>query len=106
MESEILMKMHRRLVTDFLNVLILLRLRNGSLSGYDVVSYIHKRFNTPISSGIVYSCLYHLEKDELIKECGQKKSVYTLTEKGKETVKTLLDMRDKILGLVVDLFIN
>jgi len=35
-------------------------LRNGSLSGYDVISYIHNKFNLLVSSGTVYSLLYSL----------------------------------------------
>jgi len=104
LESEILMKMNRRVVTIFLDVLILLKLRNASLSGYDIISYVHKRFGMLISSGTVYSCLYHLERDGLIKgELVQRKRVYMLTEKGRETVKTILSMRDKILGLVLNI---
>jgi DNA-binding PadR family transcriptional regulator len=104
MESEILMEMHRRVITNFLDILLLLKLRNGSFSGYDIISYIHKRFDMLISSGTVYSCLYHLERDGLIKgELVQRKRVYTLTEKGSETAKTLLSMRDKILGLVLNI---
>jgi len=104
MESEILMKMNRRIVTNFLDVSILLKLRNGSFSGYDIISYIHKRFDMLISSGTVYSCLYHLERDGLIKgELVQRKRVYTLAEKGRETVKTILGMKDKILGLVLNI---
>ncbi|MDI6905200.1 MAG: PadR family transcriptional regulator [Candidatus Bathyarchaeia archaeon] len=107
MESETLMKLYRRIVVDFLDVLILLKLRNVSLSGYDIISYVHKRFNMLISSGTVYSCLYRLERDELIKgERGQRKRVYTLTQKGKKTIETLLNMKNKILGLIVDLFIG
>lgn len=104
LESEILMKMNRRVVTIFLDVLILLKLRNASLSGYDIISYVHKRFDMLISSGTVYSCLYQLERDGLIKgELVQRKRVYMLTEKGSETAKTLLSMRDKILGLVLNI---
>ena len=104
MESEILMKMNRRAVTNFLDVLILLKLRNSSFSGYDIISYIHKRFDMLISSGTVYSCLYHLERDGLIKgELVQRKRVYMLTENGRETVKTILGMKDKILGLVLNI---
>ena len=104
MESEILMKLSRRVVTNFLDVAILLKLRNGSFNGYDIISYIHKRFDMLISSGTVYSCLYHLERDGLIKgELVQRKRVYTLAEKGRETVKTILGMRDKILGLVLNI---
>lgn len=104
MESEILMKMNRRVVTIFLDVLILLKLRNGSFSGYDIISYIHKRFDTLISTGTVYSCLYHLEREGLIRgDCAQRKKMYVLSEKGSETAKTLLSMRDKILGLVLNI---
>ena len=107
MESEILMGMHRRVVTNFLDILLLVKLRNASLSGYDMISYIHKRFDMLISSGTVYSCLYHLERHGLIKgDLVQRKRVYMLTEKGRGTVKTILGMRDKILGLVVNIFIG
>jgi len=106
-ESEMLEKMHRRLAEDFLDMLILLKLSKGSLSGNDIISYIHKRFDMFVSAGTIYSCLFHLEKNELIRgELVNGKKVYTITEKGNENVKTLLTMRNKILGLVVDLFIN
>lgn len=99
--------MHRRIVKNFLDMLILLELRDSSLSGYDVISFIHKRFNVLVSSGTVYSCLYHLEREGLIRgEWAQRKRVYKLTEKGSRTVNTLLKMKDKILGLVVNLFIG
>jgi DNA-binding PadR family transcriptional regulator len=104
LESEILVKMNRRVVTIFLDTLILLKLRNAPLSGFDIVSYIHKRFAVPISTGTVYTCLYHLEREGLIKgDLTQRKKTYVLSEKGSETVKTLLSMRDKILGLVLNI---
>jgi len=106
-ESEILMKMHRRVVSNFLDFSILLKLRNGSLSDQDAISYIHKRFNVVISPGTIYSCLHHLENEELIQaKWDRKKKVYSLTERGEGTVKTLLSMRDKILGLVLNIFIG
>lgn len=105
MESESLMKTHRRFVMNFLDVLILLKLRNASLSGYDIISSIHKRFNMLISSGTVYSLLYRLERDGLIKgQSHSRKRMYTLTDKGRKTVNVLLGMRDKILRLVLDIF--
>jgi DNA-binding PadR family transcriptional regulator len=104
LESEILIKMNRRVITNFLDVLILLKLRNAPLSGYDILSYIHKRFNTLISTGTVYSCLYHLERDGLIKgDYVQRKKMYVLSKRGSETAKTLSSMRDKISGLVLNI---
>lgn len=105
MESEILMKMQRKFVMSFLDVFILLKLRNASLSGYDIISYIHKRFNMLISSGTVYSLLYRLERDRLIKgQSNLRKRTYTLTDKGRKAAKALSGMRDKILRLGLDIF--
>jgi DNA-binding PadR family transcriptional regulator len=86
--------MHRRIVKNFLDVLILMELLDNPLSGYDVISFIHKHFNVLLSSGTVYSCLYFLEREGLIRsEWIRRKRVYKLTEKGKQTVRTLLKMK-------------
>jgi len=107
LESEILNKAHRRIVQNFLDVVVLLELRKQPLSGYDVISFIHNKFGMLLSSGTVYSYLYSLERDGLIKgEYSQRKRVYTLTEHGKETAKAYLNAKDKILGLLLNLFIG
>jgi len=107
LESEILDKMHRRIVQNFLDVVILLELRKRSMSGYDVISFVHNKFGMLLSSGTVYSYLYSLERDGLIKgEYSQRKRVYTLTERGKETAKAYLNAKDKILGLLLNLFVG
>lgn len=109
MKSEVLMKMHKKIVTNFLDTLILLKLRNSSLGGPDIISYIHKRFHVAISAGTVYSHLYDLEREGLIKgnrENEQRKRIYTLTEKGTKTANTLSGMKDEILGAVSNIFVR
>jgi DNA-binding PadR family transcriptional regulator len=107
MESEILSKMHRKIVESFLDVLILLELKDDSLSSYDVISSIRKRFNVLLNSATVYTCLDDLEREGLItREGAQRRKVYMLTEKGNKTVKILLKRKKKILGLVMNLFIR
>ena len=106
-ESEILNEMHERIVKRFLDMVILMELRKHSMSGYNVISFVHNKFNMSVSSGTVYSCLYFLERNGLINGEGtQGKKVYTLTEQGKERVKAFLNSKDKILGLVLNLFIG
>jgi len=106
-ESEILTRMRRRIILNFLDLPILLKLKNGSLCDQDIVSYIPKRFNVLITPGTVYSCLHHLEEEELVKtKLDKKKKVYILTEKGEQRVRTLSSMRDKVLGLVLDIFLG
>lgn len=101
-------KMQRRIVKDFLDVFILIELQRRSLmGGSDFIRLIDSKFNTLLSSGIVHSCLYSLEREGLIEgKNAEKKKVYTLTEKGRETARRLFDMKHKILGLMLNLFIG
>jgi len=85
---------------DFLDVLILLKLNNGMLSDYEILSHIQRRFNVPITPGTVYSCLHHLEKNKLIREVHlAKKKAYALTSKGKKRQKFYLACAIRFWGL-------
>lgn len=81
---------YERLLREFMDVLFLAKMRNTAVSGYDMISYIHQRFNLMVSSGTVYSVLYSMERKGLIKsKTVNSKRVYTLTPKGEATVKTI-----------------
>jgi DNA-binding PadR family transcriptional regulator len=85
MEGKILKKIHERIIKNFMDIIIMTELRNGSLSGYDFISYIHNKFNLLVSSGTVYSLLYSLERNELIEGVWEeRKRVYKLTQKGEK----------------------
>lgn len=104
MEASVLKKMYRRLIKSFLDVLILAELRNGPMSGYDVIAFIHRKFRLLVSSGTVYSLLYSLERDGLIEgNWNQRKRVYLLTDRGEETIKAIVDANEKIKGFLVNL---
>jgi len=104
LEASVLKKMYRRLIKSFLDVLILAELRNGPMSGYDVIAFIHRKFRLLVSSGTVYSLLYSLERDGLIEgSWNQRKRVYMLTDRGEETIKAIVDANDKIKGFLVNL---
>ncbi|MDI6905055.1 MAG: PadR family transcriptional regulator [Candidatus Bathyarchaeia archaeon] len=97
METEILKSMYERLLKNFMDVLVMARLRNNDMSGYDVIAYIYKKFNFLISSGTIYSLLYSMERDGLIKgKRTSRKRIYTLTDKGKETLKVIQNANDPI----------
>ncbi|MCX8153711.1 MAG: PadR family transcriptional regulator [Candidatus Bathyarchaeota archaeon] len=66
LESQILKKMHERIIKNFLDIIIMTELRSGPLSGYNVISYIHNKFNLLVSSGTVYSLFYSLERNGLV----------------------------------------
>jgi len=84
-----------------MDIIIMTELRNNSLSGYDVISYIHNKFNLLVSSGTVYSLLYSLERNGLVEGVWEeRKRVYKLTQKGEKTINTLLGASDKIKGFM------
>ena len=86
--NETLEKLRRQSIKAVLDVLLLAELRKGTMSGYDAMSYIHNEFGVLVSSGTIYSHLYALEREGLITgDKDVKKRVYTLTEKGEQTLK-------------------
>jgi len=104
LEGKILKKMHERIIKNFMDIIIMTELQNGSLSGYDFISYIHNKFNLLVSSGTVYSLLYSLERNGLIEGVWEeRKRVYKLTQKGAKTINTLLGASDKIKGFMTNI---
>jgi DNA-binding PadR family transcriptional regulator len=104
LEGKILKKMHERIIKNFMDIIIMTELRNSSLSGYDVISYIHNKFNLLVSSGTVYSLLYSLERNGLVEGVWEeRKRVYKLTQKGEKTINTLLNAGDKIKGFMTNI---
>lgn len=104
LEGKILKKMHERIIKNFMDIIILAELRNGPLSGYDVISFIHNRFHLLVSSGTVYSLLYSLERNALIEGTwNERKRVYKLTDKGTKTIDTILCANDKIKNFITGL---
>jgi len=104
LEGKILKKMHERIIKNFMDIVILAELKNGPLSGYDVISLIHTRFHLLVSSGTVYSLLYSLERNDLVEGTwNERKRVYKLTEKGVKTIETIMGANDKLRNLLSNL---
>jgi len=96
--------LRRRTIKTFMDILILAELQEKPLSGYDIISLIHRKFNVLVSSGTVYSLLYSLERKGLVTaDMDQRKRVYTLTEKGKQTLETVGRANEEINSLVHNL---
>jgi len=104
LEGKILKRMHERIIKNFMDIIIMAELKNGPLSGYDVISFIHNKFHLLVSSGTVYSLLYSLERNGLIEGAwNERKRVYKITEKGRKTIETILNANDKINNFVTAL---
>jgi DNA-binding PadR family transcriptional regulator len=88
----------------FMDIIIRGELRNGALSGYDIIVFIQTKFQLLLSPGIVYGLLYSLERKNLI--CGawnERKRVYELTEMGTQTLGELLRADDAIHSFTANL---
>ena len=88
--SKFVEKLQRRVVQNFMDIIILTEMKKGSLSGYDVIGLVQKRFGLLMSSGTVYSLMYSMERDGWIKGVwNSRKRVYELTEKGEQNIKAI-----------------
>jgi DNA-binding PadR family transcriptional regulator len=106
LEAEVLKEFRERFVRSFIDILILAELKKRSpMSGYDVITFIHKKFHLLMSSGTVYTILYGLERRGLIKSIQtSRKRVYKLTDKGVETINIIRKGKERIQSLMTKLF--
>lgn len=103
MTTKIVEELRKRVIKSFLDILILVELKKGYISGYDVLSRIHKKYGVLMSSGTVYSMLYSLERNGLIRGTwNQRKRVYTLTEKGKQDMQIVTKANKEIQSFLIN----
>lgn len=96
--------MYNRFLKEFMDVMIMVKIREGETSGYDIINYFHQKFDLLVSPGTVYSVLYSMERDGLIKARGiDRKRVYTLTPKGETTIRIIHQSSEVVEGLLTGL---
>jgi len=98
LKRKILKEMHRNMIKNFLDTIILAKLRNSSpLSGYDIIEFIYKKFGILISPGTIYAVLYSMERKGLIRgELTQGKRTYVLTGQGTGAISVILKSEEEI----------
>jgi DNA-binding PadR family transcriptional regulator len=90
LETEVVNTTYERFLKEFMDILIMVRMREGETSGYDIITYFHRKFDFLVSPGTVYSVLYSMERNGLIKARGvNRKRIYTLTSKGEAVIKAI-----------------
>ena len=88
--SNLLETLQRRVIQDFMDIFILAEMKEGSLSGYDCIGFIHGKFDLLVSPGTVYSLMYSLERDGWISGAwNDRRREYELTEKGKQNLAVI-----------------
>jgi DNA-binding PadR family transcriptional regulator len=96
-EKAVVTEVEERIVKCSLDFIILKAAKKEALSGYDVISIIHRKFGMLLSAGTIYAILYSLERKGLVKATfNHRARCYALTEKGKETLNVVTSMQDRI----------
>jgi len=101
--SDVVRGIERRILNHFMDLLIMSALYcyGGHISGYDVIKYLQLKYHFLPSSGTVYSCLYSMEREGLLRgEQNGRKRIYALTRHGAETARAILNGRDRILNFI------
>jgi len=99
-----LRELQRRTVKNFLDILILLILRERPMSGYEIITLILERFGVFLSAGSVYSMLHVMEREKLIRGYWDgRRRVYILTEKGEALAEMAPTFSDTIQNLVLSI---
>lgn len=106
MESKTIHTLDRRIIKNFMDIIVLKQLKNNHpMSGYDIIKFLHRRFQILPSPGTVYSLLYKLERKDLIEGCmNQGKRVYELTNQGEKRLKELTIIKNYIQTVVSTIF--
>lgn len=101
MSSQAVEDLKKRVITNFMDILVLTEMKKGALSGYDIIDMIQKRFGILVSPGTVYNLLYSLERNGFIKNVGsQQKRVYSLTTQGERNIKLFMKANNEIQNLI------
>lgn len=106
-QKEVVNEIYGRFLKEFMDVLIMVKMREGENSGYDILTYFHDEFDFLVSPGTVYSVLYSMERDGLIKDNGKdRKRIYGLTPKGEAKIKAISESNEVLESFFSNLLRN
>ncbi len=103
MPEEIACKeLHKRFVRGFMDVIILLMLVREPLWGYKIMTEIWRRHEVKVGPPVIYPLLDSMEAGGLIEgkeviERRRKRKVYSVTEKGLESLNCMENVLDTIM---------
>lgn len=103
--SQSVKRIEAQIVKGQLDLIILRMLDNESLNGYEIISFVHAKFNIWLSAGTVYPLLNGLERKHLTSSYQkQGKRYYVLAANGKLVLKLIDANQDRLRALVDTIF--
>jgi DNA-binding PadR family transcriptional regulator len=98
-------KMRDQIIKKHVDIIILKSLSIESLSGYGVITLVHREYDVLLGAGMVYHQLHSLEKGQLIRAKAVKGAKhYVLTKKGEEFLKVITENRAVLRNMSDNLF--
>lgn len=92
-------------VKKHLDIIIIKALSKESLSGYGIISLVHREYGVLIGAGMVYNLLRSLEKRKIIKSKIMKTAkYYVLDKEGEDILEMIIGNRSKIRNSVNNIF--
>ncbi len=99
-----LRRIENQIIGKHLDIIIIKALGKEPLSGYGIISLVHREYGILIGSGRVYNLLHSLEKKHIIKTAKvDKAKYYVLDEEGKRILK-LISNRKRMLKTILSIF--
>ena len=96
--------MRERLFKRLIDVFVLVELKKKSMSGYDVISMLHTKYDLLVSPGTVYALLYSMEREGLIEgRWDERKRVYELTSLGLQDTSLLKAAGEEVQLLLANM---
>ena len=103
--SRIMRKIEEQNVKKHLDIIIIKALSTGSLSGYGIITMVHREYGVLLGAGMVYNLLRSLEKRNIIKSKHMKKAkYYVLDKEGEGILEIIIGNRNKIRNSVNGIF--
>ncbi|MCW4044541.1 MAG: PadR family transcriptional regulator [Candidatus Bathyarchaeota archaeon] len=85
------------IIKKLLDIIILKTISEKPLTGYGIITIVHREYGVLLCAGTVYSLLHSLEKRHAIKaEYVNNTKYYTLSEKGEDTLGIITSNRNRI----------
>ena len=95
------------LVKVFMKNIILSKLNEQRMGGYELMKFFNEKYKIPISAGTIYSCLHSMERRRLIEaNCNEDKRVFRLTAKGKQLLEEFRKSKRRIMNLTEKLLMD
>jgi DNA-binding PadR family transcriptional regulator len=94
------------MIKNFMDIIILKHLKDSPvISGYEVIGYLHKKFDILLSPGTVYQALSSLEREGLIKaNVDRGRREYKLTNKGERFLNHICSKKSRVQEVFSSIF--